>query len=101
MTEQKRMGHLELIFDSNRGTYIPQHFADITTDWNVSTDDIETLKKGEECEWYWDTWDRVLNNAEHTDKDGKLWRLHHDGDLWAYCEDENGPDDLSQFFGDD
>jgi len=27
----------------------------------------------------------ILNNARYTDKNGNVWRLMQDGDLWAYC----------------
>lgn len=81
------MNNIEILADSARGVYIPQHFAETCEPekWGIDQDDIQTLLADPELEYYWDTWDWVLNNAERTDSSGNIWRLHQDGDLFAYC----------------
>lgn len=73
-----------LFADSNRGIYIPQHFAQAVNREYVSgvTDsDYADLLEGPDNEFYWDTWDRVTNNAE-IDLNGRKAFLYQDGDLW-------------------
>ncbi len=38
-----------------------------------------------ESENYWEDWEWILNNAKYTDKDGSVYYLHQDGDLWGLC----------------
>lgn len=90
-----------LLINSQHGQYIPQIAAGILTAWNIDSQDLETLLSGPECPYYWETWDRVLNNAAHIDKDGRRWLLHHDCDLWAYCEELMTDDEYRDFFGED
>jgi len=54
----------------------------------LSEEDKEVLKDPEH-EWYWETWYNVLE-GEYIDKDGEVWTLEQDGDLWAvqYTEAE-------------
>lgn len=71
----------QLFLDSNRGVYIPQHFAEMIdpADWRgIVADDIAALKAGPESDDYWHAWHIVLDNAETLDG-GKLYQ---DGDLW-------------------
>ena len=82
-----------LLLSDARGIYIPRDFAqDFNFDedgWQgVSEEDRAVLADphGDHGEDYWETWDRVLSNAHYTDKpSGKVYHLHHDGDLWALC----------------
>lgn len=70
-----------LFADSNRGQYIPQHFAeavDRSKITGVTDEEYAILAEGPDNEWYWETWDRVLGNASTTD--GQI--LYQDGDLW-------------------
>lgn len=82
---------IELLLDSNRGVYIPQNFAqdfDISAFGFTENDpDILCLRDGpnEENEWYWEAWHSVLDKAIHTAKNGDIYTLHHDGDLFAIC----------------
>ena len=77
-----------LYADSNRGVFIPQHFAEtINRDavTGVSDEVWQILDNGPEPdnEWYWDAWIETENNAVVTDTDnGVSFKLHHDGDLW-------------------
>lgn len=77
------------ILDSARGVYIPQNFVELfnASEWGISDKDKNILLQGPENEWYWETWDEVLDNAEYTDENGHEYRLHQDGDLWGYCID--------------
>ena len=80
----------KLYADSNRGVYIPQYFAESCTREYVtcvSQEDWKTLEAGPESEWYWESWDVVLDNAVLTDKQGKQWVLYQDGDLWVVPKD--------------
>ena len=78
----------ELLFEANRGVYIPQHFAqEIERDrvTGVSADDYAILENGPNAdnEPYWDVWHSVLDNARLTDADGTEFFLYQDGDVWA------------------
>lgn len=95
------MESLKLLFDSNRGVYIPQHFAEEIKHHlfsNVSDEQIEILKKGPDEELYWDVWHEILDNAEHIDEHGFVWRLYQDGDVWLYCEELMEEEEKRNFF---
>lgn len=97
------MNAAELLLDSARGVYIPQNFVacfDLkrfglpkhSDDWA-----IEICASGPDTEDYWEAWESILNEAEwHSE--GRVWRLHHDGDLWAICY-ELMTDEEKQNFG--
>ncbi len=88
MNTAKKMDAIVLLFDSNRGVYIPQHFAQHCIEgWHDVTDEKRKCLlagPGAENEWYWETWQNVLDNA-YFEKDGHKWQLLQDGDTWAYC----------------
>lgn len=87
-----------LFLDSNRGIYIPQHFAEMIDpqDWTgIDVEDLEVLKTGPDHESYWDAWQSVLDFAET--KDGRV--LHQDGDLWIVARDK-AVEDLNAYFAD-
>jgi len=98
---------IQILLDSNRGIYIPQHFAEgfamQCTDgegWEgISEKDRETLLAGTDADWYWEAWEDVLNCATYTDADGNVWRLYQDGDLFAICDELMTDDDYMAFFG--
>jgi hypothetical protein len=97
------MENIILFADSSRGQYIPQFFAEsIKREFvtGISDNDWADLDSGPECEWYWDTWDRVLNNAVVTDENGNEYTLHHDGDLWIVCAELCTFKELSNLYGD-
>ena len=81
----------EIILSDSRGIYIPQNFAEIfdMDQWNISKEDEEILISGPDHEWYWETWDTILNNAEYIDDDGVKWQLFQDGDVFAVVWDED------------
>lgn len=78
---------MELLCDSHHGQYIPQIMARRLFDagWSgLDLDDVVELEAGPyESDWYWDTWNDVLNVAHFTDENGTVWYLYHDGDLFA------------------
>jgi len=96
------MSGVELLFLDNRGVYIPQNFAEeLRTDWlhNVEQEDLDILAQGPDYEWYWETWDRVLNNAYYEDDNGNIWRFWQDGDVWMYCEELMTEEEKHNLFG--
>ena len=78
-----------LLLDGNRGIYVPQGFAECFSreEWNYSKEDEEILISGPDHEYYWETWDDILQNAYYIDNDGLRWHLWQDGDLFCYRED--------------
>lgn len=102
-TEYERLsddGILHLL-DSSRGICIPQVFANdyFPNEWDIDSEDVTVLQNGPDDEEYWDTWDIVLNNASLTDRDGNVWRLYQDGDLWAVCYELMSDETSRSFFG--
>lgn len=103
--------------DSASGQYIPKRFANETKRECITgvkpedldylargpggcMDDDETLAEGETVrgEWYWETWDTVLDNAIITDPDSGLkFKLYQDGDVFLVPEDWEWNDDLDSF----
>lgn len=80
---------IKVIIDGAHGIYVPQIFVESfnAAEWGIEEEDIKVLKEGPSHEYYWDTWETVLNNAEFKDEDGKVWTLHQDSDLFAVRED--------------
>lgn len=93
---------IEIIADSARGVFIPQHAAEcLASGWTISDTDRETLAAGPDAEGYWDTWNTVEQTAEYTDAAGNVWRLYQDGDLFAYCEALMTDREYVDFFGEE
>ena len=83
------MSGIQLLLSDSRGIYIPQNFYQDFLNfktWGLLKSDFKALRNPEN-ESYWDNWELVLNNAKHTDKQGNVWTLWQDGDLWAICPD--------------
>lgn len=98
------MSGVELLFLDNRGVYIPQNFAEemkLGLIKGVSKQDWKDLEKGPDYEWYWETWDRVLNNAYYEDDNGNIWRFWQDGDVWMYCEELMTEEEKINLFGEE
>ena len=72
------------IVDGCFGIYIPRTFArDFNLrDWGISELDEGVLLNGPKHELYWETWDRVLNDAKII-IDGETWKLAQDDSLFA------------------
>ena len=83
------MSGINLLLSDVRGIYIPQKFYCVfnLSDWNINSDTVEGIDdlSSPENEFYWDTWEIVLNSAFFIDKDGHKWVLYQDGELWAIC----------------
>lgn len=80
---------MKLLIPDSYGIYIPNHFwkhFDFK-EWNIKRSYYQELS--DPCdENYWEAWSDLLDNAKHTDKNGKNWYLLQDGDLFAYEEGE-------------
>jgi len=80
-----------LVLSGGHGVFIPQLFcADITQEeaelMCVNWEDVQTCQAGPDQEWYWESWDSILQSASFTDENGTTWTLHQDGDLWEIPE---------------
>lgn len=103
--------------DDSRGQYIPRDFARGTRRECIEYDKPEdldylargpggcldedsTLAEGETIrgEFYWDTWQSVLDNAILVDPDnGNRFRLYQDGSLFLVPEDWDWNEDTESF----
>lgn len=92
---------LQLLCDGHHGVYIPQLMAWRLHDagWTINPDDVTICDAGPEDFYYWEIWAHILDNAEYTDEDGYTWRLHYDGELWAYCDNLMTEEEKYNFFG--
>lgn len=98
---------IQILLDSNRGVYIPQHFAEEFAlqcadgkGWDgISEKDRETLLAGPDHDEYWEAWVGALVHATYTDSDRHVWRLYQDGDLFAICDEIMTDDEYEEFFG--
>ena len=96
------MNTIEILLDSSRGTYIPRDFAkEIGGDRfeGIDREDWLTIKRGPDDEWYWDAWNNILEHATFTDPDGRVWTLHHDGDLFLVCDEIMSDEQYEEFWG--
>lgn len=90
-----------LFCDSASGRYIPQRFAaEIMPQFlfGVSQDDLNELADPD-SEYYWQTWEHLLNNARVI-IDGQVFTLHHDGDLWLLDLENMTQEQKENFFFD-
>ena len=91
---------LILFCDSSSGRYIPQRFAaEIMPQYlqGVSQDELNELADPD-YEFYWNTWDRILDNATVVDGD-HTYHLHHDGDLWLVCDELLTDEERKNLYG--
>ena len=89
LNEDKRI----LLITDATGQYIPQVFMKMIEDnepqkkWRgIEPDDQKILLEGPDHEYYWDTWEMVLQNAFCV-INGQYWYINQDGDLWAVRHD--------------
>ena len=80
------MSGISLLLSDSRGVYIPRDFVNNfdLDKWHVKADYQDVLSSPDN-EWYWDTWEQLLNNAYLIDESGNKWVLYQDGDLCAIC----------------
>ena len=81
------MKNIKCVVDGRHGVFVPQWFAQTVNREllsGVTAETLDYLAKEESVEDvdFWDAWDSVLNNARIT-HNGKIYHLHHDGDLFA------------------
>ena len=94
------MSNIECICDSDRGIYQGQSLAENLnlTEWGIKQSDIDILLEGPDHEEYYDAWQDVIDNASKM-IDGKEWRLHQDGDTFAFCSEELTDEEYLNLFG--
>lgn len=92
------MKAVEVLIDSSRGQFIPQHFAlDCTgwdfgtrrhTLWSITEEQYGVLSAGPHRENYWDIWIDVLMMSKCVSDEGAVYTLHQteNGDILAVCE---------------
>lgn len=98
------MNAIELLVSDRDGIFIPKIFAEIVDSYlhlweGLNREDIDLLLKGPEEESYWDVWNDVVQWAKHTDDHGMVWRLHQDGDLFLYCDEQMNDEEYFNFWG--
>lgn len=71
-----------LLINSANGKYIPQNLGELAqkNNWNISKDDLEILQYTDN-EWYWDTYNDILNSLI-VEVDGQKYTLLHSEDVW-------------------
>ena len=94
-----KLENVSLLLSDARGEYIPRDFVegfDLNKWEGIHQDDIENCKNPEH-EWYWDSWESILDNATFTAPDGRVFHLHQDGDLWALCYESMTAEERDNF----
>lgn len=72
------------LVDGLHGIHVPREFvlSNNMEDWGIAKNDLFIILDGPENEHYWETWDKILNEAKIL-IDGETWKLAQDGDLFA------------------
>ena len=85
-TSIKQHESIYLLLSDVRGTNIPKDAVSFLQDDNWQGFDKSLLDDLSDPynEYYWDTWDVILNNAFYM-SNGNKFTLWQDGDLFAYC----------------
>ena len=95
-----------LILSDARGVYIPRDFVtdnynevavDHCSAWGIKEEDVAILASGPDHEFYWETWDDVLDYAHYVDEEGNKYFLSQGGDLWALCYDRMTDEEKRDF----
>lgn len=83
---------MQVLVDNHHGIYVPQVFV---STYNVNKfgieefdPDYQSVLQGPENEWYWESWDAILNKASYTDENGNTLYLEHNGDLFLVAEED-------------
>jgi hypothetical protein len=87
-----------LFCNASSGKYIPQRFvSEISPQFltGVSQDEINELADPD-SEYYWETWENILNNAKVKINDD-TYTLMHDGDLWLICYERMTEEEKENF----
>ena len=89
---------ITMLYSDANGIYIPQMFCKELTDLCVNGDGSELTEEmkatiaelaedgSETSEWYWESWETILNRVYIREKDTKdrIYSLYHMGDLYAF-----------------
>lgn len=97
------MSGIKILVSDHHGVYVPQVFVEgfDTIAWNLTDKDVSDVAGGpDNCDWYWDAWDCILNRAKFVE-DGHTWYLWQDGDLFAYCPELMSDEEYKDFFGEE
>lgn len=75
--------HSTIVFSDSRGIYIPNNFYTMIdfSLWGLDRNNFTDLSDPEN-EYYWESWEQLLNKAK-CNYDGLEWHLEHDGGLYA------------------
>lgn len=89
-----------LLVNGQHGQYVPQTFAEDCEGWQgISDEDLEVLEDEDvDNEYYWETWEDVLNNAYYMQDGYKYTLWQSDGGLWAVCPDLMTEEEQEEFF---
>lgn len=94
------MSGIEILLSDHHGIFIPKIFSEDFGGWGVTHEDVVDLASPDN-EFYWETWEAVINYAQRTDSKGNVWRLYQDGDLFAICEELMSDEEYKNFFGEE
>lgn len=97
-----RKPNVELLCDSHHGIYIPSIMIQRLVDngWKNIPDNAVEVLSSPDNEFYWETWEEILQNAEwHDNSTDQVFKLHHDGDLFAVCAESCTPQEYHNIFG--
>ena len=93
----------KLLLSDSHGIYIPQIYCqqlteDDAPDMGVEWSDVVCCQSGPDQEWYWESWQAILDSAEITEPatlkvDESQWRLIQNGDLWQVRSDVEIPEE--------
>ena len=103
------MRNINLLLDSNRGVFIPRDFATLYLDPEMThlTIKPECVPLVNRCkpvisdpnnEWYWDSWDELIDGLILVDRSGNEWGLFQNGDLWIYRISAIDTDEVTSLF---
>lgn len=81
----------QVLVDGHHGIYVPQVFA---SKFDPNKFGVESFDPDYQCilhgpgeEYYWESWDALLEKASYKDENGVTWYLNHDGDLFLVSND--------------
>lgn len=91
---------VKLLLDGNRGEYLPQAFARMFNPSKMrglNPEDIAIINSGPtRDETYWEAWDNIIKKVTF-EEEGNTYRLHHDQDLFAICDELMTPTERRAF----
>ena len=92
-----------LLLSDSHGVYIPQIYCEQLTEddaanMGVEWSDVVCCQSGPDQEWYWESWQAILDSAEIIEpatlkEDESHWRLIQNGDLWQVRSDVEIPEE--------